>query len=87
MTSQEEDVFNWGPWIRHIYPIAPPKILYFRISNCGNHRQYQLRYMDIDGTENPSENNFEPYPNDEYLREHEKVSIELYNKSLKNIET
>ena len=88
MTTQEENVFdNWGQWMRHMYPMAPPTILYFRISNCGNHRQYQLRYVDVDGTEKFWEKNFEPCPNDNHLRVHEKVSIQLHKKELENQES
>ena len=82
MSSLEENVFeNWGPWIRHVYPMAPPTILYFRISNCKNHRQYQLRYLDTDGNEKIWQKIFQPCPNDNDLRAHEKVSIEFYKKN------
>lgn len=94
MTSKEENVFVtedtvcWnGPWMKHVYPMEPPTILYFRISNCGKHRQYHLRYLNEDGTESLWENNFEPFPNDNHLKGLEKDAIEMYNEKLKNKKT
>jgi hypothetical protein len=91
MTSQEENVFvitdsqhvKWeGPWMRHISPMAPPTVLYFRISNCLNYRQYQLRYIEEDGSESLWEENYEPFPDDSHLREFEKEALEMHRKRL-----